>query len=145
MSPALRALSSGIAGAVALTAIHQAARRVRPDAPRMDIVGMRALSRLMIAAGRIPPPPSQLYRLTLAGDLLANSLYYAAVPARDRAATVRRALLLGTGAGLGALLLPRPMGLDAPPHSESRANQVMTVAWYLAGAMAAAAWADQAR
>src|SRR4026207_2152885 len=35
----------GMAGAVALTAIHQAAKAVTADAPRMDVVGMRALVR----------------------------------------------------------------------------------------------------
>src|SRR5690606_25116376 len=72
-------LASGLAGAVVLTAIHEAARRVISDAPRMDVVGMRAVSRLYGLSGRQPPSVARLYRITLAGDLIANGLYYSAV------------------------------------------------------------------
>ena len=45
-----RALVSGAAGAFALTAVHQLAADRVPRAPRMDIVGMRALGALLTAA-----------------------------------------------------------------------------------------------
>ena len=73
---------------------------------------------------------------------MANAVYYAAVPARTKQATWARAAALGLSAGIGALMLPRPMGLGDAPHSEQRANQAMTVAWYVAGALAAAAAAN---
>ena len=142
---ALRNLVSGAAGAGALTAIHELGRRLRPDAPRMDIVGMRALVQGMLRAGTPPPDFDGLHRLALAGDLAANSLYYSAIPAATRAATWRRAAMLGLAAGAGALALPPRMGLGDPPHSGSRANQVMTVAWYVAGACAAALVANAMR
>ena len=93
-------------------------------------------------AGVEPPDDRRLHRWTLAGDLAANSLYYAAVPAATRGATWTRAAVLGLAAGLGALLLPRRMGIGDPPHSTGLPNQVMTVAWYVAGALAAAAVAE---
>jgi hypothetical protein len=40
--------------------------------------------------------------------------------------------------GSGALLLPERLGLGAPQNSEHRANQVMTIGWYLVGALAVA-------
>ncbi|MBS1817008.1 MAG: hypothetical protein JSU08_03680 [Acidobacteria bacterium] len=134
----LTSLASGVAGAVALTAIHQAAQRRIPDAPRMDVLGMRALRRFVPAFEHERPRSSRLHRWALAGDLIANSLYYAAVPAKTTGATWARAAALGLGAGAGALWLPQPMGLGEPPKSASRANQLMTVAWYLTGAMTAA-------
>ena len=131
------ALVSGAAGAVALTAVHQAARAVTDSAPRMDVVGMRALARGASAAGTEPPKThAGLYGATLAGDLVANSIYY------SLATTYTRGTVLGLLAGIGALVLPERMGLGVPPKSELLSNQVMTVAWYLVGGLAAAATAQ---
>ena len=130
-------LISGVAGAVALTAVHQAARAVTDAAPRMDIVGMRALARGITASGGDAPRSSnRLYLATLAGDLISNSAYYSLATSYTRGAA------MGLLAGLGALFLPERLGLGTPPKSELLANQVMTVAWYVVGGLAAAATAD---
>jgi hypothetical protein len=138
----LSSLASGAAGAAALTAIHEFARTQVPYAPRMDVLGMRALRRYVPGMEHERPRSSRLRRWALAGDLLANTLYYAAVPARTPAATWGRAAALGLGAGAGALMLPQSMGLGDPPSAEHRANQAMTMAWYVAGALVAAAAAN---
>lgn len=131
------ALISGAAGAVALTAVHQAARAITDNAPRMDVVGMRALARGANATGtEAPRTHAGLYGATLAGDLIANSVYY------SFATTYTRGTVLGLLAGIGALVLPERMGLGVPPKSELLSNQVMTVAWYLIGGLAAAATAQ---
>jgi len=135
-------LVSGVAGAVALTAIHELARRRVPDAPRLDVLGMRALRRWVPAFQHERPRSSRLRGWAVAGDLVANTLYYAAVPASTPGATWQRASALGVAAGAGASLLPKPMGLGEPPHRESPGNQWMTVAWYSAGALVAAAVAN---
>ena len=134
-----QALAAGAVGAVALTTVHQFARLFTDEAPRMDVVGGRAIERGVSAAGGEPPHGERLLNWTLAGDLLANTTYYALVAYGREPHVWRRATALGLAAGAGALVLPRPMGLGDPPHSGSRANQVMTVAWYLIGALAAAA------
>ena len=36
-----KALASGVAGACALTLLHEGVRRAVPDAPRMDVLGER--------------------------------------------------------------------------------------------------------
>ena len=141
----LSSLMSGAAGAVALTAIHEVGRRQLPYAPRMDVLGMRALRRIVPAFEHERPRSSRLRAWALAGDLLANTIYYSAVPAKTSARTWGRAAALGLGAGVGALLLPEPMGLGTPPESEKRANQAMTVAWYVLGALVAAAAANGIR
>jgi hypothetical protein len=132
------ALAAGFAGALALTAVHQLARRVTDSAPRMDVLGERALARGVAAAGGNIPPQPRLHMLALAGDLMANSAYYSLVACGAASGLWRRAVVLGLAAGTGALLLPERMGLGAPPRSDRIANQVMTVAWYLLGALAAA-------
>ena len=119
MNGTTRRLLSGAAGAAALTTIHQAGRYLRPDlAPR--------------------------YR-TLAGDLIANASYYSAIPGASPRATWNRAVVFGLAAGLGAYFRPSRMNLGATPNSEHVSNAIMTVAWYLTGALAAAACAEALR
>ena len=133
---------AGLAGALALTTIHQAARAVTDDAPRMDIVGIRALASGLRATGANPGSADSLYPVALAGDIVCNTAYYALVAAGRRPNVWARGVVLGLGAGIGALLLPRRLGLGDPPRSHRLANQIMTVAWYLLGGLAAAATAE---
>ena len=135
----MHALSSGLAGALVLTAAHETLRRFLPDAPRMDIVGARALSGAMRSAGHEPPQAERLYAATMAGDVISNAVYYSAISNGGRRGLWGRAAVLGLAAGLGAVYLPRPLGLGDPPHSEHLRNRLLTVALYLAGAFAAAA------
>ena len=111
----------------------------------MDLLGMRAVRQLLRAAGWRVPPRRKQQQLALAGDLVANALYYAAVSAPTTSRTWLRAVVFGAAAGAGALLLPRPLGLGDPPKSDRAANQVMTVTWYLAGALTAAGVANALR
>ena len=136
---------SGAIGAGVLTLIHQGARRRLPRAPRMDVLGMRAVDRVTEWMGARVLPRPQLQRAALAGDLIANSLYYSMVPGRTASNTWRRGLMLGAMAGVGALSLPERLGLGTPPDSDSRSNQFMTVAWYVLGGLAAAAAANAFR
>ena len=134
-------LPAGFAGAAAVTLINEVARRCVSAAPRLDVLGMRGLAKMMRAAKQDPPPPDQLFRLAMAGDLVSNTLYYSLV-GRGRGAWGRGALL-GLAAGLGAAFLPAPLGLGRGPTERSPATRLMAVAWYLAGGLAAAAASSQ--
>jgi hypothetical protein len=140
MHAGFRSVLAGAAGATALTGIHQLARAMTSRAPRMDVLGMRAIERVRHKLD--PNAPLERYdtrqRQALAGDLLANSAYYSLVAVGDPAGAWTRGAGLGLAAGLGALYLPQRMGLGTPPHSHDTANQIMTVAWYLIGGLAAA-------
>ena len=133
----LKALGSGLVGACALTLIHETARRFIDDAPRMDVLGMRALSKAARAVDVEPPVP--LHEAALVGDLVSNSLYYSLVGAGSRREALRNGALLGLAAGLGAVYLPGPLGLGRQPTEDSPQTQLMTVAWYLVGGLAAGA------
>jgi hypothetical protein len=133
----LKALGSGLVGACALTLIHETARRFIDDAPRMDVLGMRALSKAARAADLDPPVP--LHEAALVGDLVSNSLYYSLVGAGSRREALRNGALLGLAAGLGAVYLPERLGLGRQPTEDSPQTQLMTVAWYLLGGLAAGA------
>ena len=135
---ALQALGSGFAGALAVTALNESARRVIPHAPRLDALGMRALAGSLRLAGETPPQGERLRGAALAGDLLSNTLYYSMAAAGGRRRAWLLGSLLGVGAGAGAAWLPPRIGLGRQP-GETRATRAMTVAWYLAGGLVAAA------
>lgn len=133
----LKALGSGLVGACALTLVHEAARRYIDDAPRMDVVGMRALSRGLRAVDIDPPIP--LHEAALVGDIAANSLYYGLVGLGEPKDGVRNGALLGLAAGVAAVYLPEPLGLGRQPAKNSAETDLLTVAWYLLGGLAAGA------
>jgi hypothetical protein len=133
-----RALLSGAAGALSLTALHQTARALTDDAPRMDLPGMRALARAFRAADASPPPRDTLYDLTLAGDLVSNTLYYGLVGAGEEGGEWTRGALLGLAAGVGTVVLPPLLGLGSAPSRRTPATAAMTIAWYTVGGLAAA-------
>ncbi|MCR5887767.1 hypothetical protein LRS06_08235 [Hymenobacter sp. J193] len=140
LSPVLRALGSGLTGAVVLNLIHETVRRVRPeDAPRMDILGERGLRKMLRSAGAPQPDAKAAYGLTLAGDILSNGLYYSLVGS-GRGAWWRGAAL-GLAAGVGGVKLPGPLGLGNGPSNRTPQTKAMTVAWYLIGGLVAAATA----
>jgi hypothetical protein len=133
----LKALGSGLVGACALTLIHETARRYFDDAPRMDVVGMRAIARTLRAVDVNPPIP--LHEAALVGDIVSNSIYYGLVGVGDSEDALRNGALLGLAAGLGAVFLPEPLGLGRQPARNSTETNLMTVAWYLLGGLAAGA------
>ena len=133
----LKALGSGLVGAAALTLVHETARRYVDDAPRMDVVGMRAIAKTMQAVDVEPPVP--LHEAALVGDLVSNSLYYGLVGLGAREDALRNGALLGLAAGLAAVYLPERLGLGRQPTEDSPQTELMTVAWYLIGGLAAGA------
>lgn len=135
----LNALGGGLAGAVALTAIHETARRIFQDAPRMDVLGMRAIAKSLRAAGAEPPPEDELFSVTMAGDIVSNALYYSVAGLGDPRHAPARGAALGLAAGVGAVLLPGPLGLGTDASARTPATRAMTVAWYTAGGIAAGA------
>jgi hypothetical protein len=133
----LHAAASGLVGACALTLIHESARRALPAAPRMDVLGMRAIARSMRGVGQEPPPADELHTLALVGDVVSNSLYYSLVGIGRPEGALLRGTLLGLAAGVGAVLLPEPLGLGHAPSARTPQTKAMTIGWYLAGGVAA--------
>lgn len=135
----LQALGCGLVGASVLTLLHETARRVNPDAPRMDLLGMRAIAKAMRAVDQIPPDRKTLHTASLVGDVISNSLYYSLVAVGNSRNAWLRGSLLGVGAGIGGVVLPGPLGLGEKPSGRTLATKAMTVTWYLVGGLAAAA------
>ncbi|MEJ8758621.1 hypothetical protein WG947_16520 [Pontibacter sp. H259] len=132
----LESLAGGFAGACILTIIHESLRRVNPDAPRMDILGMRAIAKLMEKAGATPPDDKTLHDWAMVGDVVSNGLYYSFAGAGKSAWL--RGTLLGALAGIGAITLPGPLGLGEAPSERTPQTKAMAVGLYLLGGVAAA-------
>jgi len=133
------ATASGLIGACTLTLIHESARRIWPDAPRMDVLGMRAIAKFMRQFEMEKLPSNeQLHNLALVSDVVSNTLYYSLVGIGRPERALRRGTILGLAAGIGAVLLPEPLGLGKAPSARTPETKAMTVGWYLAGGLAAA-------
>jgi cytochrome c biogenesis protein CcdA len=131
----IAAFGGGLAGAAAVTLLHESVKRIVPEAPRMDLLGMNAISKGLNAAGINTPNNTQLFVITLAGDLLANSLYYSAAGIGKEKNIWLRSSLLGLAAGIGAVTLPGPLGLNEKHSNRTTATKLMTVGLYVAGAV----------
>lgn len=132
------ALGSGLAGATAVTAIHQMLRPHVKHPPRMDVYGRRAIARSMRGLGAEPPRGQRLQHLALAGDLVANTLYYAAIGLVRRRHAGAAGTILGTLAGIGGVLLPPVMGLGSRPSRRSKQTIALTIGYYLLGGLVSA-------
>jgi hypothetical protein len=135
----LAALGGGLAGAVAVTLIHESVKRLVPQAPRMDLLGMNAVSKGLDVAGLRTPDDDKLFTWALAGDIVTNALYYSAAGVGKEKNLWVRSSLLGLAAGVGAVTLPGPLGLEERHSNRSLSTQLMTVGLYVAGSVVTAA------
>ena len=133
----IASLGGGLAGACAVTLIHESVKKIVPKAPRMDLLGMNAISKGLNAAGLKTPTGGQLYTLALAGDILSNSMYYALAGTGDEKNIWLKSSMLGLAAGVAAIALPASFGLDEKHTSRSTETKLMTVGLYVAGALVA--------
>lgn len=133
------AVIGGLAGACALTLINQVVSKFDREAPRLDLLGMNAVAKFFKGSHAAPAVVQKLFPMSVAGDLVSNTLYYALATSKSKDAALIKGLALGVGAGLGAVVLPKPMGLDTKPTNLTRKTQALTVAWYIIGGLVAAA------
>lgn len=127
------ALVSGLAGATVVTATHEIVRRINPKAPRMDLLGMQALNKALQSLDW--KTPKHLFYWTMAGDILANSLYYSLAGVGKQKSVWLRGSALGLAAGIGALILPKPMGLNERYSNRTLETKAMTLGLYVTGAL----------
>ena len=135
----IASLGGGLAGACAVTLIHESVKKIVPKAPRMDLLGMNAISKGLNAAGIKTPTGNKLYSLALAGDLLSNSLYYSLAGAGNEKNIWVKSSILGLAAGVAAVTLPGPLGLEERHSARTTETKLMTIGLYVAGALVATA------
>jgi hypothetical protein len=134
----VQSAGAGLAGASALTLLHETVRQFNPDAPRMDLLGMRTIDKYLRKADIQPPQGKQLHTAAMVGDIISNTLYYSLAGIGKKEGIWLRAAGLGLAAGIGAIVLPGPMGIGDGPSSRTPQTKAMTIAWYLAGGLATA-------
>jgi hypothetical protein len=135
---AITALEGGLAGATALTVLHEATRKVVPKAPRMELLGMQALSRLKKETPKSKKQYDSLYGQALVADIITNTLFFSLVGIGKKKGAGLRGGLLGAAAGLTGLLLPRKLGMYSGASNRTGATKLMTVALYTIGGVVAA-------
>lgn len=135
----LAAAVGGFAGACALTLINQVISKFDKKAPRLDLLGMNAVAKFVKSPQGAPDIVQKLLPMSVAGDLVSNTLYYGLAGGGSKQKTLIKGALLGLGAGLGAVALPKPMGLDETPTNLTPKTQALTVIYYVLGGLVAAA------
>ncbi len=128
---------AGLSGAIALNALHETYRHYDKEAPEVQLIGEEALSKIAKAADIQPPKGKKLYGYTLAADIVSNALYYSFI-GRGKSNYVTKAIVLGALAGVGALTLTKPLGLNDKPVTKTGKTKLLTVAWYTTGALVTA-------
>lgn len=136
-----KSLISGVAGAAALTITHQLLKDNVADAPRMDKLGKQALKHTLTKAGVTLPSRANLRRYTFAGDIVANTLYYSLVGSMPKA-RLSTGVALGLFAGVGAVALPGPLGLNPAYAAKSDRTKLLTMGLYTLGGIVAGAVAN---
>lgn len=131
-------LGAGLAGAVSLSILNELSRRLDPRAPRLEMIGERALTAGLQRLGAHRPRGTKLRKLGILSDLLANSIVYGALFA-GRPRPLQRGTLAGLLAGAAALVAAPALGLDRRLRSAPAATQ-LALARYLGAGMAASAF-----
>jgi len=131
----LKNLIAGLAGAVALNILHETLKKKSDNVPRVDLLGEDALQRTLNYFGGNIDHKETLYNATLAGDIVGNTLYYSIIGAGNAKYLWPKVIFVGLSAGIGAVKLPKPMGLDETPVAKNDQVKVLTVGYYLFGAI----------
>lgn len=127
-------LLGGLAGALALTAVHETVRQFVPAAPRVDLTGIRALRQLLNKTDLPIPGLTAQRQMALGGDLVANATYYSMA-----GNSYTKGLMLGLAAGIGGVILPGKMGLGEAPTNRSTTTRLLTIGYYTFGGLVSAA------
>ena len=105
------ALAGGLAGTVTVASIHEALKRITPDAPRMDLLDMELIRKGLASMNKKIPAENELQRWAVGGELLCDTAYFGLAGMGGKKGVWLRGALLGLGAGIAAVVLPKPLGL----------------------------------
>ena len=127
----LRSLTGGLIGSLVLTMLHQALKNNYSNAPRMDLLGEEALEKGFDKLGIDPPEEEKLYNISMAGDIILNSLFFSL--AATTISSCSKGTLMGAAAGIGALYLPEKLGLNPEHSNKTLQTKILTVSLYTIG------------
>jgi hypothetical protein len=131
----IKNLTAGLLGSLALNFLHETLRKNETNVPKINLLGEEALNKTRIGLGKTPiTDEEELYKATLKADLISNTMYYSLIGGKSKYIWPK-AIIFGLGAGLGALKLPKPLGLDPEPVAATDQMKALTVGYYLFGAL----------
>src|SRR5262245_43598996 len=144
----LQALGYGLAGAAAAAIANETAKRVNPrPSPLAQIANLSFLgkrkrfnnlfSRTPFARGPFSKGP--FAKGSIAGNLLSNPLFLNFRDEKNVKRNLLRSALLGIGAGLGSLAIPRQKRSIWSSRGEGRGSGLKTIGRLVAGGLVAAA------
>lgn len=134
----VKSLIAGFAGAAALNILHETMKKLDKEAPRLDLIGEQAVKKSAEALDIDPPTGNKLYGVAMAGDILTNATYFAAIGMGGKKYMVLRAIGAGISAGFTALKAPESLGLNEKHVSNSEKREFLTVSYYVFGALVTA-------
>src|SRR5678816_2520685 len=124
------ALAGGLAGTVTVASIHEALKRITPDAPRMDLLDMELIRKGLASMNKKIPAENELQRWAVGGELLCDTAYFGLAGMGGKKGVWLRGALLGLGAGIAAVVLPKPLGLPEESSNKTTATKLMTIGLY---------------
>ena len=136
------AVAGGLAGTLTVASLHEAFRRVRSDAPRMDLLDMDLIRKGLKNMKKDVPADSELQRWAVGGELFCDTAYYGLISMGGKKGVWTRGLVAGLIAGVAAVILPKQLGLPPEPSNRTVGTQIMTVGLYVMGGLVAAAIAS---
>ena len=133
------AVAGGFAGTITVASLHEAFRRVTPNAPRMDILDMELLRKGLTSINKKVPEEAELQRWAVSGEFFCDTAYYSLAAIGAKKGVWLRGALLGLVAGITAVVLPKPLGLSEEWSSKTLETRLMTIGLYFIGGLVAAA------
>jgi hypothetical protein len=139
----ISSIGGGLAGACALTLLHELVKRIDSEAPRMDLMGMQAVKKGINKTSQPMPDDRHLYQIAMVGDIISNTIYYSLGVAGKRRYIWPKGAIAGAAAGLGAVFLPKSLGLNPAYSSRTLKTKALTTGLYLIGGLIASAVAKR--
>jgi hypothetical protein len=122
-----------------VASLHEAMRRITPNAPRMDKLDIDLLRKGLQSLNKKVPEENELQRWAVGGELLCDTAYFSMAAAGGKKRVWLYGALLGLAAGISAVVLPKSLGLPDESSNKTLGTKIMTVGLYLIGGLAAAA------
>ena len=130
-------LLSGVAGAAAVTGLNYLGQKLTPAAPRLDVLGRKAVRKTASALPGDQPNESTVQATALAGDATINSLYYAAVGLGRSENPLVRGAVAGALMGVAVVAIAPLLGMGRRPVGEGLTGKAMAIGQYTLGGVAA--------
>lgn len=129
---------AGLGGAIVLTILNESLKHLHGDMPRIELVGEEAVQKTASYFGIDIENQDALFGASLVGDLVSNTAYFSLIEGEGNQLWTKAASA-GVFAGLGAINIPSKIGLNDEPVTKTNNTKLLTIGYYLAGALATAA------